>query len=86
MSDVELHVSPSAVFSGYQKPLAKADYVLVGVPFDVTSTFRTGARFAPLAIREASLNIETFSFRSHLDIEDVTIHDLGDLHVDRTRV
>jgi agmatinase len=56
------------------------------VPFDVTSTFRTGARFAPLAIREASLNIETFSFRSHLDIEDVTIHDLGDLHVDRTRV
>ena len=81
MSDLELHVSPSAIFSGYQKPLGKADYVLVGVPFDLTSTYRRGARFAPLAIREASLNIETFSFRSLLDIEDVNIHDLGDLHV-----
>lgn len=81
MSDFDLHVSSSPIFSGYQQPLGKADYVLVGVPFDVTSTYRTGARFAPLAIREASLNIETFSFRSHLDIEDVHIHDLGDLHV-----
>ncbi len=81
MSDFELHVSPSTVFSGYQKPFEKADYVVVGVPFDITSTYRTGARFAPLAIREASLNIETFSFRSSLDVEELRIHDLGDLHI-----
>lgn len=77
----ELYVSPSAVFSGYQKPLSEASYALLGVPFDVTSTYRTGARFAPLTIREASLNIETYSLRSKIDIEDVNIHDLGDLHV-----
>lgn len=81
MSDFELYVSHSTVFSGYQKSFEQADYVVVGVPFDVTSTYRTGARFAPLAIREASLNIETYSFRSNLDIEDLKIHDLGDLHV-----
>ena len=81
MSDFELHVSHSTVFSGYQKPFEQADYVIVGVPFDFTSTHRTGARFAPLAIREASLNIETYSFRSKLDIEDLKIHDLGDLHI-----
>jgi agmatinase len=81
MSAFELYVSPSSIFSGYQKPLDSADYVIVGVPFDVTSTFRTGARFAPLAIREASLNIESFSFRSTLDVGDLNIHDLGDLHV-----
>jgi len=81
MSDFELHVSNSAVFSGHQKPFEKADYVVFGVPFDLTSTFRTGARFAPLAVREASLNIETFSFHSKCDVEDLKIHDLGDLHI-----
>jgi len=81
MSYRELFVSPPAVFSGYQKTFEEADYVVLGVPFDVTSTYRTGARFGPLAIREASLNIETYSFRAGVDIEDLRIHDLGDLHV-----
>jgi agmatinase len=54
--------------------------VISGVPFDLTSTYRTGAKFAPLAIREASLNIETYSFRSGIDVEDLSLHDLGDLH------
>ena len=80
MSDFELYVSHSIVFSGYQRSFEQADYVVIGVPFDVTSTYRTGARFAPLAIRQASLNIETYSFRSNLDIENLKIHDLGDLH------
>ena len=81
MSYCELHVSPSAVFSGYQKSFDEASYVIIGVPFDLTSTYRTGARFAPLAVREASLNIETYSFRSDIDVEDLRLHDLGDLHV-----
>ncbi len=81
MSNFELHVSHSSVFSGSQKTFNKSNYVVVGVPFDLTSTYRTGARFAPLAIREASMNIETYSFRSNVDVEDLEIHDLGDLHV-----
>jgi len=81
MSDSQLHVSHSTFFGGCQRLFEKADYVVVGVPFDATSTYRTGARFAPLAIREASLNIETHSFRSNIDVEDLKIHDLGDLHV-----
>jgi agmatinase len=81
MSHPELFVSQSNIFSGYQKPFEKADYVILGVPFDVTSTYRTGARFAPNAIRQASLNIETYSFRAGVDVEDLKLHDLGDLHV-----
>jgi agmatinase len=77
----ELFVSQSNVFSGFQKPFEEADYVVLGVPFDFTSTYRTGARFGPNAIRVASLNIETYSFRSGFDVEDLRIHDLGDLHV-----
>ena len=81
MGHRELYVSPSAVFSGYQKTFEEAKYIILGVPFDVTSTYRVGARFAPLAIREASLNIETYSFRTGIDIENLRMHDLGDLHV-----
>jgi len=81
MSHYELYVSQSNVFSGFQKPLEKADYVILGVPFDVTSTYRTGARFGPNAIRQASLNIETYSFRAGIDVEDLQMHDLGDLHI-----
>jgi agmatinase len=77
----ELFVSPSNIFSGFQVPFEKADYVILGVPFDVTSTYRTGARFGPTAIRQASLNIETYSFRTGIDVEDLRLHDLGDVHV-----
>jgi agmatinase len=80
MNHPELFVSQSNIFSGYQKPFEKADYAILGVPFDVTSTYRTGARFAPNAIRQASLNIETYSFRTGVDVEDLKLHDLGDLH------
>lgn len=81
MGNRELFVSQSNVFSGIQKPFEKAKYLIFGVPFDVTSTYRTGARFGPNAIRQASLNIETYSFRAGVDVEDLALHDLGDLHV-----
>ncbi len=35
----------------------------------------------PTAVRQASLNIETYSFRSGIDVEDLALHDAGDLHV-----
>jgi len=81
MSYRELYASPTIVFSGYQRSFQESSYVILGVPFDVTSTYRTGARFAPTAIREASLNIETYGFRTGVDIEDLKLHDLGDVHV-----
>ncbi|MGC9345422.1 MAG: agmatinase [Candidatus Bathyarchaeales archaeon] len=81
MSYHELFASQSNVFSGFQKPFEKADYIILGVPFDVTSTYRTGARFGPNAIRQASLNIETYSFRTDIDIDELQLHDLGDLDI-----
>ena len=81
MSYRELFVSPSPVFTGSQQTFEEAKYVVLGVPFDVTSTYRSGAKFAPLAIRDASLNLESYSFRTGVDVEDLKIHDLGDLHV-----
>ncbi|MBS7610261.1 agmatinase [Candidatus Bathyarchaeota archaeon] len=76
-----LYTSPPLGFSGYATNFDEARYVIFGVPFDGTSSYRPGSRFAPMAIREASLNIETYSFRTGLDIEDLRLSDLGDLHI-----
>jgi len=81
MSNLNLFTSVTNYFSGFQREFEESDYIVIGVPFDATSTYRSGARFAPSAVREASLNIETYSFRSGIDVEDLKIHDVGDLHV-----
>jgi len=81
LDQIELHVSRSQIFSGLGKPFDEAEFVVFGVPYDKTSTYRAGSKFAPGAIREASLNIETYSLRSKFDLEDAQICDIGDLHV-----
>ena len=81
MENLNFHTSKADTFSGYSKPLDKSRYVVLGVPYDHTSTYRSGSRFAPRAIRDASLNVETYSLRTGVDIEHVAIHDAGDLHI-----
>jgi len=56
--------------------------LLIGVPYDATSTFRAGSRHAPGAIRWASQSIETFSPVLRRDLEDIAFGDEGDLHVE----
>lgn len=81
MERLSFHTSMINCFSGFSRPLDEARYVVVGVPYDHTSTYRSGSRFAPRAIRDASFNIETYSLRTGVDIENIPIYDAGDLHV-----
>lgn len=62
MSYLELFTTQMNFFSGIQRPFEEAKYIVFGVPFDSTSTYRNGSRFGPNAIRQASLNIETYVF------------------------
>ncbi|MFQ6053881.1 MAG: agmatinase [Candidatus Bathyarchaeia archaeon] len=57
----------------------EARYVLLGAPLDLTASYRGGARFAPDAIRQASLHMETYSLRTGLDWGDVEVADMGDI-------
>jgi len=81
MSFLELYTRRTLAFAGSERRFEDPDYIIVGVPFDNTSSYRSGSRFAPHAIREASLNIEGFSFRSNRSIDDLRIHDAGDLDI-----
>ena len=56
-----------------------AEFVILGVPFDATSSFRSGSRLAPNAIREASYNFETYIKEFDVDLESVPIFDAGNM-------
>jgi len=58
-----------------------AEFVLVGAPFDATSSFRPGTRDGPDAIRQASYNFETYESRYGVDLQEVQISDLGNLEL-----
>ena len=58
-----------------------ADIVLFGAPYDSTTSFRPGTRFGPAAIRSESFGIETYSPYQDKDLEDVRVHDAGDLEL-----
>jgi agmatinase len=55
----------------------EAEYVIVGVPFDRTTSFRPGARFGPDSIRQHSWNFESYDLETGLNLSDLAIHDLG---------
>ncbi len=52
---------------------------LVGLPLDMTSSYRSGCGDAPAAIRKASDSIETYSPLLDLDLKDSPFTDTGDL-------
>jgi agmatinase len=58
-----------------------AQYVILGVPFDNTTSYRPGARLGPRAIREVTYNFEPYVPAFDLDMDQVPLHDLGDLEV-----
>ncbi len=52
-------------------------FVIFSVPFDSTSSFRHGSKFAPDEIRKASYNLESYLVEHDFDIGTVAIHDFG---------
>lgn len=67
---------------GSTATIDEADWVLVGLPYDGTCSFRPGTRFGPAAIRDASWGIETYSPLWHKELgEDIRYYDYGDLEL-----
>ena len=60
----------------------ESDYVIFGIPYDKTSSFRIGAKKAPDEIRKYSWNFETFNLRNEVDFIDIKVHDHGNLQID----
>ncbi len=69
----------STKFLGCDSDFSAADIVIFGAPYDGTTTFRPGTRFAPSTMRMDSIGIETYSPYFDVDITDYSVNDYGDL-------
>lgn len=68
-------------FIGCDREYEDSQIVLFGAPFDSTTSFRPGTRFASAAMRSESFGIETYSPYLDADLEDRRIYDGGDLEL-----
>ncbi len=68
-------------FIGCDNSYEESGIVIFGAPFDSTTSYRPGARFASAAMRNESYGIETYSPYQDKDLEDVRIFDGGDLEL-----
>jgi agmatinase len=66
------------IFADSGSDYASSKYVIHGILFDGTSSFRTGSRWAPEAIRKASHNFEPYDFECDRDLSEQLVHDMGD--------
>lgn len=68
-------------FIGCHHEYEESQIVLFGAPFDSTTSYRPGTRFASAAIRGESFGIETYSPRLQKDLMDMKVFDGGDLEL-----
>lgn len=70
-------MQPPGRFADANASFDDAQYVISGVPFDQTTSFRPGARFGPDSIRQHSWNFESYDLETGFDLSEIPVHDLG---------
>ena len=68
-------------FLGCDSSYEDARIVLYGAPFDSTTSYRPGTRFASRMMRAESYGLETYSSYQDVDLEDAAVFDGGDLEL-----
>jgi agmatinase len=66
-------------FPGAVAERAAADYVLVGAPLDISTTFQPGTRFGPERVRRFARTYDDYDRRTDLFFSELGVHDAGDL-------
>ncbi|MDY6775123.1 MAG: agmatinase [Halobacteria archaeon] len=59
----------------------ESEFVIAGVPLEATVSFRRGTAFGPRRIREASYGFEPYLPRHGVGLDEIGVHDYGDLDV-----
>jgi len=65
----------------FSKEIIPGRPAIIGCPLDLTSTYRSGSAYGPVAIRAASDSIETYSPVQDRDLQDSPFSDLGDIRL-----
>jgi agmatinase len=67
------------MFPGATADRADADYVVVGAPLDVSTTFQPGTRFGPDRVRRFAETFDDYDRRTGRSFSDLAVHDAGDV-------
>ena len=67
-------------FSSENEDIKENSFGIIGVPFDSTTSYHSGARLGPIVVREASFGFEKYNtvFNKQLN---ATFYDFGDVNV-----
>lgn len=68
-------------FIGCDSEYDESSIVIYGAPFDATTSFRPGTRFASKVMRSESFGLETYSPYLERDLTDYHFFDAGDLEL-----
>lgn len=68
-------------FLGCDSEYPEAQLVIFGAPFDSTTSYRPGTRFASKTMRGESYGIETYSPYQDRDLAEIAVFDGGDLEL-----
>lgn len=68
------------MFPGASASRTDADYVIVGAPLDISTTFQPGTRFGPRRIRTFAETFDDYDRRTDLCFSDLSVYDRGDVH------
>jgi agmatinase len=69
-------------FADAETSYKDALFVIFGVCYDQTSTFRKGSVHGPNAIRTASWNFESYNLLTGVNFRDLPVHDYGNVLLD----
>lgn len=67
-------------FSAENDNIKENSYGIIGVPFDSTTSYHSGARLGPVVVREASFGFEKYNTIFNKDLT-TKFHDFGDVNV-----
>src|SRR6056297_962579 len=67
------------MFPGAVADRDAADFVVVGAPLDVSTTFQPGTRFGPDRVRQFARTFDDFDGRTGRHFSDPSVHDHGDV-------
>jgi agmatinase len=70
-----------STFIGCEADFDDAKIVLIGAPFDSTTSYRPGTRFASSVIRKESFGLEVYSPYQDKELDTLSVCDAGDLQL-----
>ncbi|MEM4782562.1 MAG: agmatinase [Halalkalicoccus sp.] len=67
------------MFPGASATREDAEYVIVGAPLDISTSFQPGTRFGPDRLRRFAETFDDYDRRTDLHFTDLAVHDHGDV-------